>query len=358
MPLYSDDLFVTPNASLYDCVACIDRNGAKGIVLVVDDSKRLLGTVTDGDIRRAILAGISMNTLVRKLLPRKANSPYPVPITAAVDTEHEVLLKMMQKRSIRQIPLLEKERVVGLVTLDELLPQKAMPIQAVVMAGGFGTRLQPLTEDLPKPMLPIGNRPLLEHTIGHLRNAGIRQVNITTHYLSEQIKSHFGDGREFGVELNYVSEDFPLGTAGGLSLMETPKEPVLVINGDIMTEVDFRAMLAFHREQSAELTVGVRQYDLQVPYGVIETDGIHIKNVEEKPVYTFFVNAGIYMLEPGVIRCIPIGKPFDMTDLIERLVTGNRSVVSFPIIEYWLDIGQPEDYKRAQEKINNVKEKK
>jgi len=348
-------LLVSPDSSVREVMACIDRN-AKGIALVVDEERYLIGTVTDGDIRGAILARINLDAPVSELLASKVNSSYPQPITAPLGTERSVLLQLMQEHVIRQVPLLyDNGHVVDLVTLDELLPDQVLPLQAVIMAGGLGIRLRPQTEELPKPMLPVGDRPLMELIVEQLRQAGIRRVNIATHYMSKKIVEHFGDGHNFGVELNYVTEERPLGTVGALGLMEVPNEPLLVINGDILTQVDFRAMLDYHREHGADLTVGVRKYDLQMPYGVIECEGPRVQQVREKPLLRFFVNAGIYLLEPSAHRYIPHGQRFDMTDLIQRLIEEGRSVVSFPIVEYWLDIGQPVDYEKAQEDRRNGK---
>ncbi len=350
-----EKFLVKPESTTREVMACIDRC-AKGVALVVDAQRRLIGTVTDGDIRRWILAERSLDVPASELLAHKAGSTYPKPISARAGTEHSELLALMQKRQIRQLPLLDDQgRVIGLTTLDELMPEQILPMQAVIMAGGFGTRLRPLTEELPKPMLPVGDRPLMEHIIEQLRQAGIHKVNVTTHYLEEKIASHFGDGSRFGVDLSYVSEDRPLGTAGALGLMEKPDEPILVMNGDILTRVDFRAMLSFHREHQAELTVGVRQYDLQVPYGVIECEGAQVQRVREKPLLKFLMNAGIYLLEPSALRFIPGEKRFDMTDLIERMVNEGRPVVSFPIMEYWLDIGQHLDYQQAQQDVGEGK---
>ena len=344
---------VAPDSSVREVIACIEGN-LKGIALVVDKGRRLIGTVTDGDIRRTILAGTSLDVPVSELLARKADSPYPEPVTARIGAECAALLQLMQERVIRQVPLLDDDgRVAGLVTMDELLPDQALPLQAVIMAGGFGTHLRPLTEELPKPMLPVGDRPLMELIIEQLRQAGIRRVNVATHYLSEKIIEHFGDGHNFGVELSYVTEDRPLGTAGALGLMETPQEPLLVINGDILTRVDFRAMLAYHQEHGADLTVAVRKYDLNVPYGVIESDGVFVRGLAEKPSLSLFVNAGIYLLEPSVHHYIPHDQRFDMTDLIQRLLDEGRPVVSFPILEYWLDIGHHADYAQALEDVKN-----
>jgi len=346
-------LLVSPLSSIKKTIAIINR-GAIGIALVVDQERKLLGTITDGDVRRAILAGVNFESPVSELLARKASSPYPKPVTAPVGTERAALLQLMHERSVRHVPLLDSAgRMVDLATLDELLPDQVIPVQAVIMAGGFGKRLRPFTEETPKPMLSVGGRPLMERIIEQLREVGIRQINITTHYKPEKIVDYFGDGSDFGVELNYVTEDHPLGTAGALGLMEKPDNPLLVINGDILTQMNFRAMLAYHQEHKADLTVAVRKYDLKVPYGVVESDGVFVRELVEKPSHRFFVNAGIYLLEPSVYQYVPNGQHFDMTDLIHRLLEEKRPVASFPIVEYWLDIGQPADYDQAQEDIQN-----
>lgn len=346
-------LCIKPTGSIREAIACIDRN-EKGIVLVTDDQGGILGTITDGDVRRAMLAEPNLDASVSSILARKSGSSYSKPVTAPEDTDKAKLLKLMKEHSVRQIPLLDGQgRVAGLVTIDELTPLQGLALQAVIMAGGPGTRLRPLTEEMPKPMLPVGDRPLMERMIEQLRGAGVRRVNITTHYKGEKISNYFGDGGQFGVDLSYVTEDEPLGTAGSLGLMARPNEPVLVINGDILTRVNFRAMLDYHREHLADLTVAVRKYELQVPYGVVECEGHTVCRVKEKPFFRFFVNAGIYVLEPVAYDHIPSGRRFDMTDLIEVLIQEGRSVVSFPIVEYWLDIGRHSDYLQAQEDIKN-----
>ena len=342
-------LCVTAAETLRDVIRCIDQN-QKGIALVIDADRKLIGTLSDGDVRRAMLGGRGLDVRVDALLAEKsAAAVYPRPVTARVGTEPTVLLQMMHDMVIRQIPLLdENERVASLVTMSDLLPEALLPLQAVIMAGGLGSRLLPLTESTPKPMLPVGGKPIMERIIKQLRDSGIRRVNVTTHYRPEKIRSHFGNGQKFGVDLSYVEEQSPLGTAGALALMDTPSEPLLVINGDILTQVDFRAMLDFHREHRAEMTVGVRRYEIEVPYGVIECDGVNVCGLTEKPQVGFFVNAGIYLLEPSVHSYIPNGQCFNMTDLIQRLVERGSTVVSFPIREYWLDIGRQSDYELAQ----------
>lgn len=339
--------------TIHKAIATIDRNG-QGIALVVDAEQHLLGTITDGDIRRAMLDNIGFDVPIKVLLDRKKGSLYPKPVTAPLGSSYEEILALMEKFVIRQIPILDHEaRVVDLITIEDILPKKEIALKAVVMAGGFGTRLKPLTDDVPKSMLPIGDRPLMERIIDQLRVAGIHQVSITTHFQAEKIKQYFGDGQGFGVSIDYVEEDRPLGTAGALGLMQSPEEPLLVINGDILTRVDFRAMLDYHRKYKADLTVGVRQFGVDVPYGVIEGDGPFVRRLKEKPRYQFLVNAGIYLLETAVLQYIPDDRRFDMTDLITKLIQDQRVVVNFPIMEYWLDIGQPVDYKKAQEDVKN-----
>jgi dTDP-glucose pyrophosphorylase len=343
-----EPFLVDPGTTIREAIARIDRN-TRGIVLVVDDQRRLVGTVTDGDIRRKVLEGIDLERSVEDLLLRSSDSPYFSPVTISAGKGKSDALSLMRSRSIRHLPVLDDDgRVLDLLILDDLIPAEPLALRAVIMAGGEGTRLRPLTEDTPKPMLPVGDRPLLEHTIEQLKNSGIHSVNISTHYRSEKIREHFGDGRKFGVEINYISEDQPLGTAGALGVMERVAEPLLVINGDILTKVDYRAMMAFHKGQGADLTVGVRQYDLEVPFGVIESDGPLVTGITEKPVTRLFVNAGIYLLEPDVVRSVPRGQPCEMTDLMQKLIEDKGTVVNFPIVEYWLDIGRPEDYERAQ----------
>jgi dTDP-glucose pyrophosphorylase len=324
--------------------------GRCAIALVLDDDGHLMGTITDGDIRRALLAGQDMEAPVAAFLAAKSASAPTAPVTAPLAADRDTLLALMTSQFVRQIPLVDAEgRVVDLTVLEDVLPAASAPaMRAVIMAGGRGSRLRPLTEDLPKPMLPIGGRPLMEHIIRQLQQSGIRHVKVTTHYKPERIREHFGDGSEFGVVLQYVNEEQPLGTGGALGLMDAPAETQLVVNGDILTEMDFRAMLEFHQDHRAEMTVAVRQYALQVPYGVVECDATRITGLKEKPQVVFLVNAGVYLLEPSVHELIPSGKSFNMTDLIRWLLDAGRLVISFPIREYWMDVGQHQDYTQAQ----------
>ena len=342
------EICITADSSIRQAIACINADSHSQIALVVDDGRRLLDTITDGDVRRAILAGVDLNSPVSVLRDRRAGSRYMEPVTATAGTEPSALLQLMQQREVHQVPLLDGgDRVTGLATLRELLAVQVLPVRAVVMAGGYGNRLRPLTEDIPKPMLPVGDRPLLELIVNQLREAGVRKISLTTHYKSERISKHFGDGRDFGVEIRYLQEETPLGTAGALNLLERSDDTVLVINGDILTRVDFRAMLDFHQEHRGDMTVAVGTHEFRVPYGVIESDGVAVTGIAEKPLVRHFINAGIYLLASDVLGYIPSSERYDMTDLIARVLSEERTVLGFPMHEYWLDIGQIEDYRQA-----------
>ena len=336
-------IVVSPEMPISESFAILDRSGL-GVLLVCDEQDILMGIVTDGDLRRALMRNLPLDEPCMAIACAH-------PLTAlngisSVDALH--LMNHGNPFLVHHLPIVDEEgRLIDLLLRSDLQSIDALGVRAVVMAGGFGIRLRPLTDDTPKPMLPMGDRPVMEHIIGHLRDAGISKVNVTTHYLPDKIKSYFGNGSDFGVSIDYVEEYSPLGTAGSLSLIESSNEPLLVINGDIMTRVDFRSMVAFHRKHKADLTVGVRQFELKVPFGVLDCDDMHVTAIREKPAIKLFINAGIYLLEPHVHAIIPHEKRYDMTDLMAHLIdTGNR-VVSFPIIEYWMDIGRISDYEKA-----------
>lgn len=346
----ASDRFTVPiDATIRAAVACIDSN-ERGIAVVTDRDLRVIGTITDGDVRRCMLNGLGMDAPLREILEQKSRPRAARPVTASPDLPRTKLLEIMLEHSIRQVPIVDPDgRFLGLVTRDELLDTGRARVDAVVMAGGQGTRLRPLTADLPKPMLPVGERPLLEHILDQLRRSGITNVNVTTHYLADKIKEHFGDGQQYGLEINYVTEERPLGTAGAIGYLTPSESPLLVMNGDVLTGVDFRSMLSYHEEQKADLTVAVRRHEIQVPYGVIQANDGLVSSIEEKPTLALFVNAGIYLLEPRVAKTIPKGDRLDMTDVIGRLLAEGRRVASFPLREYWLDIGRPEDYRKAND---------
>ena len=337
-------IIIAPAIPISDCFSVLDKAGI-GVLAVCDEQRKLLGIVTDGDIRRALM---QKQSLYEPCLSIAGKHPLTAPEGISLfDALH--LMNHGKTFLVHHLPIVDREgHLVDLLLRSDLQNVDTPRVRAVVMAGGFGTRMRPLTDDTPKPRLPLGDRPVMEHIIGQLKDAGISRVNVTTHYLSDKIKSHFGDGSDFGVSIGYVEEQSPLGTAGSLSMVEAGDETILVINGDIMTNVDFRTMAAFHREHAAEMTVGVRQYELKVPYGVLKCDDMVVTAIQEKPTIKLFVNAGIYLMEPHVHALIPHDVHYDMTDLMAHLIETSKRVVSFPIIEYWMDIGHINDYEKAK----------
>ncbi len=344
-------VLASPDASIAHAMAQLDVAGT-GTLLLADEGRRLCGLVTDGDIRRAILARVPLEQPCHTVATSRpvAASPSVTPAEALHLMDHA------HGSFVNSLPVVRADGVlVGLLLRKDVVSEEQLPLSAVIMAGGYGTRLLPLTERVPKPMLPVGDRPLLERTVERLRDAGIRRVAITTHHLADQITGHFGDGHAYGVELEYVAENEPLGTAGALRLVKACDHPLLVINGDILTGVRYDLMLDYHRRHGAELTVGVRPCDLVLPYGVVECRGAQVMSIREKPRSHFLINAGIYLVEPSARELIPAGRRFDMTELVGRLLDAGRSVVSFPIIEYWLDIGEPADYEQAHADLQRAR---
>lgn len=343
-------LCLNPNQSLQEAMLCINKN-MKGIALVVDADRRLLYTITDGDLRRAVLSGLDLTIPLQEWSRRLPEHGNRKPVTSPLKSPKMDLLKTMRELEIRHIPLVDEDgRVAGIALMNELLEGEEPSAVAVVMAGGVGKRLYPLTKSVPKPMLPLGEKPVLEWVVEQLRRGGIKRIQVTTHYKKDMITKHFNDGKNFGVEMNYVEENHPLGTAGALSLLDENEKdgPFLVINGDILTGLDFRAMLEFHREQKAEMTVALKEHQFQVPYGVVHADGVNVTKISEKPIVRHFINAGIYLINPSVHRLIPSNTHFDMPDLIQKLISENKRIVGFPIHEYWIDIGHVEHYEQAQ----------
>ena len=339
-----EGVIIAPEATIAEAIEQLDQAGT-GTLVVCAPGRKLQGLLTDGDLRRAIMQGVSLADSCETIA-------IPTPLTAEAPVTMGEALDLMIEHDVDQLPVVDRQGLLtDLLLRRDIAVDDKPALSAVIMAGGLGKRLLPLTEHVPKPMLPVGDRPLLERTIKQLKRSGIRDVSMTTRYLQENITQHFGDGSEFGVHISYTKEDQPLGTAGGLRLLERPDGPFVVINGDILTGVSFEKMLEYHRQHAAELTVGVRRYEIDVPFGVVECDDVHITRLREKPSLSLFINAGIYLLEPSALDFIPAGEHFDMTDLIERLLDQGRAVVSFPIIEYWLDIGRPEDYERAQDEL-------
>ena len=336
------DILIAPDLTVVDALRIIDSTRLQ-IALVVDEAGRLLGTVSDGDVRRALLAGTALTSPVSAIMFRK-------PTTAPPEADRETLLALMQSKVLRQIPIVDAEgRVVDLESIMDLLAHKALPNAVVLMAGGRGQRLRPLTDLCPKPLLRIGDKPILEIILENFVAQGFRNFFISINYMGEKVVEHFGDGSRFGVSITYLREDEPLGTAGALTLLpETPQLPFLVMNGDLLTKVNFEHLLDFHTSQVAEATMCVRPYTSQIPYGVVHVEDHQLVRLEEKPSQTVFVNAGIYALSPSALPLVPKGAAFDMPMLFEALMAQKRRALAFPVREYWIDIGRMGDYEQAQ----------
>lgn len=330
------------DASIRDAIRVIDAGGFQ-IALVVDDARALAGTVTDGDVRRGILAGRELSEPVTAVMN-------PKPTTATLADGRDRILEVMRTRRIHQIPVVDADGVVlGVEILDELLQPEPLSNPVILLAGGKGTRLRPITEDIPKPLVPVGDRPILERIVETLRDHGFRKLVMAVNYKGHMIQEHFGDGSAHGVQITYIEETTPLGTAGALGLLpDAPTESFLVMNGDLLTAVNPRNVLDFHNRHGAAATMCVREYDFQVPYGVVDLEGHRFLGVDEKPVQRFFVNAGIYALSPSVLDLVPAGEPLNMTALFERLTARGDEAAVFPVREYWLDIGQLPDLERAR----------
>ncbi len=343
-----EEIKIPPSTSIRKALEIIDL-GAMKLALITDETDRLIGTLSDGDIRRGLLKGLGMDDPIADIYNRQ-------PVTCKINDSKEQVIQTAVSRRIYQIPLLnELGQVVKLAEIDHLLRKEKLPNTVVIMAGGKGKRLMPLTEKTPKPMLPVGGRPILESLITRLQQQGFSNILISINYLGDLIKSHFGDGHAFGVNIDYIEENQKMGTAGALSLIDKQlADPVLIMNGDILTNVNFENLLDFHRQSQASATMCIREYGLEVPYGVVRLNQNNIIAIEEKPVQQFYVNAGIYVLDPTVISDLDQGTAIDMTQIFEDLVTKQAHTVSFPIREFWMDIGKLEDYNRANNEYYRI----
>ena len=348
-----ENTLVPPDYTIKQTIEVIAKDSL-GVALVVSSERKLLGIVTDGDFRRGILKGIGLDASVTKIM---ANSN----TTASYKEDQGTLLNIMRKKRIRHLPLLDEQgAVTELLTLFEIFKNKEKYNQVVIMAGGLGTRLGELTENAPKPLLKVGNKPILETLIGNFVEQGFNNFVLSVNYLGSKIIKYFGDGSDWGININYLQESQKLGTAGALSLLtnKSVTEPIIVMNGDILTKVNYTQLLDFHHDHEADATMCVREYDFQVPFGVVDLNQEKIFHIEEKPVQSLFVNAGIYVLSPKTIELVPEDRFFDMTDLFNLLLQNNKSTIAFPLKEYWIDIGRSEDFQKANQEFPDIFKKK
>jgi dTDP-glucose pyrophosphorylase len=334
-------ILIGPASQLRDALEKIDQAGTR-MVLVVDDTRRLLGSLSDGDIRRGLLRGLTLADKVTAAM-------HVGPTTAAASEGRDAILARMRKLGLYQMPVVNPDgTVVGLETVDDLLTTPARDNPVVIMAGGRGMRLAELTQDTPKPMLKVGSRPLLETIITGLAVQGFSRIYLAVNYKAEQIERHFGDGSALDVKISYLREDRPMGTAGALSLLtEIPTVPLIVTNADLLTKEDCGHMLDRHVETRAHATMAVRQYEMQVPFGVVREGESGIEAIDEKPIQRFVVSAGMYVLSPSVLELIPKDHPMDMPALFELVMRNSMRTRCHHIDGYWLDIGRMADYERA-----------
>lgn len=339
---------VRPNISIRDALVLLNQTALQ-ILLVVEEDNKLLGTITDGDIRRGLLKGMGLDEAIEFIV-------YLTPTVANINESNQEIIQKAVARKIHQIPIVDSEhRVVGLKEIDELLKPENKPNRVVLMVGGLGTRLYPLTKDTPKPMLKVGDKPILQTIVERFASYGFVNIVMCVNYKAEAIQAYFGSGEKFGVHIEYVLEQERMGTAGALSLLKAkPNEPFFVMNGDLLTNVNFESLLAYHQSNHAIATMCVREYDFQVPYGVVNIQDQKITAIVEKPVHKFFVSAGIYMLSPESLAAIPQGQFFDMPTLFEKLIESSQNALSFPIHEYWLDIGRMNEYEQANREYGEV----
>lgn len=337
-------IVIQPQTPIIQVIQTIDA-GALRVALVTDENDRLLGTVTDGDVRRGLLHHIDLNGPVTAIMN-------PRPQVARTSDSREHILTLMTKREIDHVPVVDGEgRTIGLETLQDLSRPIQRDNRVVIMAGGLGTRLAPLTDNCPKPMLPVGEKPILEVILDNFIEYGFHRFSISVNYKREMIQDHFGDGERWGVSIDYLEENSPLGTAGSLALLTKVDDlPFFVMNGDLLTRINFHRVLEFHSKHQAQATICVRGVEETLPFGVVQMDNHRLLGIDEKPVRRYFVNAGIYLLEPEVLKLIPgNGNRFDMPDLFRSIIEEGGNAASFPFIDYWLDIGRMGDFHRARQ---------
>lgn len=309
------------------------------IALVVNESGKLEGTVSDGDVRRGLMRGIELAAPIQEIFN-------PDPIVVPPHLTREVVVQLMKTNRIFQIPIVDEDsQLLGLHLWDEVSTTVERPNAMIIMAGGKGTRLHPQTNTCPKPLLPVGGKPILEHIIERATSQGFSKFVIAINYLGDMIESYFGDGKSFNVQIEYLREEKPLGTAGSLSLLDPlPKIPFVVTNGDVISDINYGDIIDFHVEHNAIATMAVRLQEWQNPYGVVQMRDFQIYEYIEKPLVRSYINAGVYVLNPSPIQSLVEGEPCDMPDIFQKLLSESRLVVAYPIHEGWIDVGQPKDY--------------
>lgn len=337
-----------PNVSVKEAMAVLDA-GSMQIALVVEDDDHLAGTVTDGDIRRALLRGKNLDTPINEVM--NAN-----PVTGLAEESCQIWQRTMQRHSLRHLPLLDSRGCIVDLAQFQFPSEPRRETPVVIMAGGLGARLRPLTKDIPKPLISVGSKPVLQTIIENFSEQGFENIYLCINYKGEMIRQHFGNGSRFGVNIQYIEENERLGTAGALSLLsESPDCPFIVMNGDLLTKVDFVRLLEFHEQHGFSATMATREYNHQIPYGVLKiSNDFSLESIVEKPTERFHVNAGIYILDPVTLNHIPQNEYFEMPSLFQKLITQGNPVGSFPLRDYWIDIGRLEDLEQASDEFTDM----
>lgn len=347
MRIYKDHLILS-GSKVKEALLLLNELSQDAILFVVDNNDKLIGTLTDGDVRRGLIKGFTIESLINEII--QDNPRY---ITKGENN----LEKIIQYRdgNFRIVPVVdENHRVVNIINFRNV--RSYLPIDAVIMAGGRGQRLQPLTDTVPKPLLKIGNKAIMEHNLDRLAMFGIDDFWVSVKYLGEQIENHFGSGKEKNIKIEYVWETEPLGTIGAVSQIENfEHDYVLVTNSDLLTNIDYEQFFLEFTKHEADLAVLTIPYQVNVPYAVLETVNGAVKSFKEKPIYTYYSNGGIYLMKREMLKFIPKGTFFNATDLMEELIKNNLKVISFPFSGYWLDVGKHEDFEKAHIDIHNIK---
>ena len=339
---------INSNGTIKYALELLSSVGLDTILFAINENKQLIGSITDGDIRRGLLKGLSIENPIAEII-----NPNPKFIRKENYSIDEI--RNLRNNNYKVIPVLDKNDVIiNIISFRSILSY--LPIDVVIMAGGLGSRLKPLTDETPKPLLKIGDKTIIDYNIDRLISFGVDNFWISVRYLANQIKEHFGDGNNRNVSIEYVSEDTPLGTIGAVSKINNFKHDfVLITNSDILTNLNYENFFKDFIEKDADMSVVTIPYDVEIPYAVMETNGHNILSFLEKPTYTYYSNGGIYLIKKSILKNIPKNKFFNSTDLMELLLEKNLNLISYPMNDYWLDIGNPKDYLKAQNDIKQIK---
>ncbi len=330
---------------LIDAMKGLNNNSLQ-IILALDEENKLTGTLTDGDIRRGLLKGFSLNEPIKSFMNKNFTF-------ANEGTNMKTILEVMNKKRLMRMPILNNKKEVVDIVLIEEYNNKKNPNNILIMAGGRGKRLMPFTQDCPKPMLEVDGKPILEHIIENCKSSGFENFLISVNYLKEKIINYFGDGSSWNININYLIENNPLGTAGSLYLLDKNfKDPIIVINGDVLTKLNLRKFLEFHLDQQASASIAVREDKVQLQFGVVENDGFNFVSIKEKPFINSLVNTGVYIINPSVLEFINKEEFLDMTTFLERIKNLGSKVCVYPIHEYWIDIGRPDTLNKAKKDLH------